>query len=327
MAAGKKILVIRLSSLGDVIYTTPVVRCLRQQLPGAEIHFLTKEQFAPVYRDNPRLGKLLLLREKLGDTIAEIKSERYDYIVDLHNNLRTFLIKSRTGTASFTYKKQPFRKWLSLKLRKNLMPDLHLVDRYLRAVKPLGIVNDNRPVDYPLNKSLSVASLLPEEFARDFVAFIIGAAHETKRLPNEKVAEICAAINRPVVLLGGKDVFENGEKIRGEKGAHIFNGCGKFTLDESVFLTSKATRILGFDTGLTHIAEAFGRPIASIWGSTRPELLGVMPYHVPEALVVGVDDLGCRPCSKYGLAKCPLGHFRCMWDIDNRQLIDFANAR
>ncbi|MCH5685014.1 hypothetical protein LWM68_12630 [Niabella sp. W65] len=162
MSSPLKILVIRFSSLGDVIYTTPVVRCLKQQLPDAEVHFITKPQFKYIYEGNPYLDKLLLLKEKLNDTIAEIKAEKYDCIIDLHSNLRTRIIKLRTGIRSYTYNKQTLLKWLSLKLRKQLVPPVHLVDRYLKAAAPLGIVNDNKPIDYFIKNSYDITTLCPQ---------------------------------------------------------------------------------------------------------------------------------------------------------------------
>ena len=319
-----KILVVRFSSMGDIIYTTPVVRCLKTQLPDAEIHFLTKPAFKYIDDSNPQLDKLLLLKPTLAETIEEIKAEKYDYLIDLHNNLRTSLIKLRTGIKSSTYKKQRIRKWLSLKFNLKLVPPVHLVERYMKAVKFLGVKNDSRPIDYYIKTEHDLTKLLPESHQAGFVAFIIGATHFTKRMPNEKIVSICSKINAPIVLLGGNDVKENGNVITNAVGSNIYNACGITSLDESVYLVSKAKRVLGFDTGLTHIAEAFDRPIASIWGGTVPELLGVQPYMVKEAEVIGIN-LPCRPCSKFGLEKCPLGHFKCMNNIPEQAVIDFAN--
>ncbi len=325
MSLPRKILVIRFSSLGDVIYTTPVVRCLKEQLPGAEIHFITKPRFKYIYEANPYVDKLLLLKETLRDTIAEIKSENYDCIVDLHSNLRTMMIKLQTGIKSYTYNKQTIRKWLSLKLRRQLVPAVHLVDRYLKAVAPLGIVNDNKPIDYFIKENHRLSDLLPVSHQHGYIGFIIGAAHFTKRMPNEKIVSICSQLNMPVVLLGGDDVKANGDFVKKELGEKVYNACGVTSLDESVFLVSRAKAIIGFDTGLTHIAEAFNKPIASIWGSTVPELLGVQPYKIDQSLVSGVE-ISCRPCSKYGLPQCPKGHFRCMYEIKEEEIVDFANS-
>jgi len=317
-------LVIRFSSMGDIIYTTPVVRCLKKQLPDAEVHFITKPAFKYIYDNNPYVDKLLLLKPELSDTIKDIKAEQYDYIIDLHNNLRTTLIKLRTGIKSSTYKKQTIRKWLSLKLKLKLVPPVHLVDRYMKTVQFLGVKNDDQPIDYYIKAEHQLDKLLPVSHQQKFVAFIIGATHFTKRMPNEKIISLCKAINTPIVLLGGNDVKENGDVIANALGDKIYNACGVTSLDESVYLVSKAEKIIGFDTGLTHIAEAFKRPIVSIWGGTVPELLGVQPYKVKEVLVAGVE-LSCRPCSKFGLAACPLGHFNCMRQIPEGPITQFVN--
>ena len=319
-----KILVVRFSSMGDIIYTTPVVRCLKMQLADAEVHFLTKAAFKYIYDNNPHLDKLLLLKPTLAETIEEIKAEKYDYLIDLHNNLRTSLIKLRTGIKSSTYKKQRIRKWLSLKFNLKLIPPAHLVERYMKTVKFLGVKNDDKPIDYYIKTEHALSELLPPSHQSGFVAFIIGATHFTKRMPNEKIISICNGINSPLVLLGGNDVKENGNIVAKAIGSNIYNACGVTSLDESVYLVSKAKRVMGFDTGLTHIAEAFDKPIASIWGGTVPELLGVQPYMVKDAEVIGIN-LPCRPCSKFGLEKCPLGHFKCMNNIPEQTVIDFAN--
>ncbi|MBK0380878.1 glycosyltransferase family 9 protein [Mucilaginibacter segetis] len=319
-----KILVIRFSSMGDIIYTTPVVRCLKKQLPDAEIHFLTKPAFQYIYNNNPYLDKLLLLKPELSDTIADIQAEKYDRIIDLHNNLRTTIIKLRTRIKSSTYKKQRIRKWLSLKLNLKLVPPVHLVDRYLKAVAFLGVKNDGLPIDYYIKKEYQLSELLPPSHQSNYIAFVIGATHFTKRMPNHKIINICRQLKHPVVLLGGADVKANGEIIAAALGEKIYNACGQTTLDESVFLVSKAASIIGFDTGLTHIAEAFNKPIASVWGGTAPELLGVQPYMVKDVLVAEID-LSCRPCSKFGLEKCPLGHFKCMNDLPETPITNFIN--
>ena len=325
MEQPRKILVIRFSSMGDIIYTTPVVRCLKRQLPGAEIHFLTKQQFKYIYEHNPYVDKLHILKPKLKDTIADIKLEKFDLIIDLHNNLRTTIIKLSTGLPASTYKKDRLRKWLGLKLKWTaLYPKEHLVDRYLKTVKFLGVVNDEQPIDYYVAKEYKLEDLLPATHANGFVAFVIGATHFTKRMPVEKVIEICRNINGPIVLMGGNDVLENAQLIQTAIGDRVYSTCGKTNLDQSVFLVSKAKKVLGFDTGLTHIAEAFNMPLVSIWGSTAPELLGVFPYKVKESLEAGID-LPCRPCSKFGRDACPLGHFKCMKDIPNAMITDFIN--
>lgn len=317
-----KILVIRFSSIGDIIYTTPVIRCIKQQLKGVELHYLTRDKFSFLLDNNPYIDRLILLKPHLSETISELKSENYDYIIDLHNSLRSTIVKLRLGIKSFTYKKERLKKWLAIRYKINTVKPVHLVDRYLESVKWLGIKNDHKPVDYLLKQDYELTKLLPASHQNNYIAFIIGATHYTKRMPNEKIIGLCDKLNMPIVLLGGADVEKNGLIIEQYGNSRIYNTCGKLSFDESVFLVKNANKVIGFDTGLTHIAEAFNRPIVSIWGSTIPELLGVQPYRVNQVYIAGVD-LPCRPCSKFGRPKCPLGHFKCMYDQDLDSIAGF----
>ncbi|MES2829973.1 MAG: glycosyltransferase family 9 protein [Bacteroidota bacterium] len=311
--------------MGDIIYTTPVVRCLKQKFPDAEIHFLTKSDFKYIYQHNPYLTKLHLLQDTLGNTIKMLKQEGFDLIVDLHNNVRTFLIKLALRLPSSTYKKDRINKWLALMFKaKRFISNQHLVDRYLETVRFLGVENDGKPIDYFISGDYQISDLLPDSH-QEFVGFIIGATHFTKRLPNEKIIEICRGIKAPIVLLGGKDVSANAAVILQALGSQVYDTCGKINLDQSVFLVSQASKVIGFDTGLTHISEAFDRPLASIWGGTTPGLLGVYPYQITNSFMVGLD-LSCRPCSKFGLEQCPLGHFKCMKNINPAPIVDFINS-
>ncbi|MGY4385109.1 ADP-heptose:LPS heptosyltransferase [Pedobacter sp. UYP24] len=326
MKTPSKILVIRFSSMGDIIYTTPVVRCLKQKFPDAEIHFLTKKEFKYIYDHNPYLTRLHLLQPKLRDTITEIKAEEFDLIIDLHNNPRTFIIKSILRIPSSTYKKDRINKWLALKFKsKRFISPKHLVDRYLDTVTFLGVENDNRPIDYFMSKEYKLGQLLPVSHQHGYVAFIIGATHFTKRMPNKQIIEICKGIQAPIVLLGGKDVADNAGLIKQAVGEKVYDTCGKINLDQSVFLVSKASKVIGFDTGLTHISEAFDKPLASIWGGTTADLLGVYPYQISNSFMAEIE-LECRPCSKFGLEKCPLGHFNCMKNISSTPIVDFINS-
>ena len=318
-----KILVVRFSSIGDIIYTTPVVRCLKKQVKGAEIHYLTKKSFRFILENNPYVDKLHLLEDKLSDTIKLLKREKYDYVIDLHNSLRSILVKAALQVKSSTFKKQRIKKILAIRFKINRVKPRHLVDRYLDTVKFLGVENDNQPIDYFLPGEYDVEQLLPPSHQKDYVAFIIGATHFTKRMPNEQVIEICGKLDRPVVLLGGGDVADNGVIIQLGAGDKVYNACGKLSMNESVFLVKNAAKVIGFDTGLTHIAEAFDKELVTIWGSTVPELLGVQPYQVTRHYEAGVE-LPCRPCTKFGRPECPLGHFKCMRDIDETAIVEFV---
>ncbi|TAH02819.1 MAG: glycosyltransferase family 9 protein [Sphingobacteriales bacterium] len=324
MKPALKILIIRFSAMGDIIYTTPVIRCLKTQLPNCEIHFLTKPNFKYLVEYNPYINHLHLLNPKLSDTIADLKSQNFDYVIDLHSSLRSAIVKLRLGAKTSTYNKQRFKKWLAIKFKINKIAPTYLVDRYLKTVEFLGVKNDNLAIDYFLPpNNFKIEDFLPSHFFFQYIAFVVGATHFTKRMPNSKVISILKKINLPVVLLGGKDVAHNGIEIANAC-TNVISLCGDINLNQSVFLIKNAQKVIGFDTGLTHIAEAFDKPLLSIWGSTVPQLLGVQPYLVSKHYEAEVD-LPCRPCSKFGLSKCPKGHFNCMHTIDEQPIINFLN--
>ena len=309
--------------MGDIIYTSPVIRCLKNQLDDVEIHYLTKPAFKYLLDHNPYLTKLHLLEEKLSNTVQKLKTEKFDYVIDLHNSLRSNLLKLQLGVKSSTFKKERIKKWLSINWKINLIKPNHLVDRYLKTVAFLGIKNDNLPIDYFLPKDAkSIDQIIPDNFKQPYIAFVIGATHFTKRMPNGKIIELCKKLNFPIILLGGKDVKSNAKTIQDAQSNKIVNLVGKISLDESVTVVKNAAFVIGFDTGLTHIAEAFNKKLITIWGSTVPELLGVQPYQVSQHFEAGVE-LNCRPCSKFGLSACPKGHFKCMNDINLQTITEF----
>ena len=309
-----KILIIRFSSIGDIVLTTPVIRCIKKQLNGVELHYLTKKAFESVLSGNNYIDKLHFLNDSLSSTIADLKVEKFDYIIDLHHNLRTFIIKTRLGISSSSFDKLNWQKWLLVTFKKNLLPPVHIVDRYLKTVEFLGVKNDNKGLDYFLLQNHHLRLLLPPSH-QEYIALVIGAQHATKRLPTERLIELCRLIKQPLVLLGGPDDVQRGEEIMSAAGDHIFNGCGKFKLDQSAFLVKMSKLVITHDTGLMHIAAAFNKPILSVWGNTVPQF-GMYPYMADQSYKFEVSGLSCRPCSKIGYAKCPLGHFKCMNNID-----------
>lgn len=320
-----KILVIRFSSIGDIVLTSPVVRCLKQQLPQAEIHFLTKEPFKAVVEHNPYISQIHYLSDSLSKTIHDLRAENFDYIIDLHHNLRTLRVKlALTGVKSVSFDKLNMAKWLLVKTGINRMPDVHIVDRYLDTVKQLGVTNDGGGLDYfmPADIARQTQPLLP---TAPYIALVIGATHATKRLPLVKLQRICKHLSQTVVLLGGKAEAEEGERIAASAGLHVLNLCGKLSLHQSAYAVQQAHHVITHDTGLMHIAAAFHKPIVSVWGNTVPEF-GMYPYYgkhqVPQ-LMAQVKDLPCRPCSKIGYSACPKAHFRCMTEQNEALITGF----
>ncbi|GAB3270143.1 glycosyltransferase family 9 protein [Larkinella harenae] len=310
-----KFLVIRFSSIGDIVLTTPVVRCLKQQVPGAEIHFCTKRTFQSLVESNPYIDKGLYLDGNLNELIRQLKAEGYHYIIDLHNNLRTLLIKLRLGVPSYSFDKLNWEKWLYVRFKINTLPNVHIVDRYLKTTQSFGVVNDNNGLDYFIPyKDVVEPGWIPPTHQRGYVAYAIGGQHNTKKLPVARMIELCRQINYPVILLGGKEDAEAGENIRQALGdTWIYNACGKYNLNQSASLLQQSVLVFSHDTGLMHIAAALKKKIYSIWGNTTPQL-GMYPYKT-QFVALENKPLRCRPCSKIGYDRCPLGHFKCMNEL------------
>ncbi len=321
-----KVLVIRFSSIGDIVLTTPVLRCLKK-IPDVdtEVHVVTKSAFRDVLLYNPHVDHLHLLEDDLFSLAKRIASEHIDYIVDVHHNLRSAILKAWLRKPSSSFRKLNFEKWLLVQLKLNRLPDVHVVDRYFEAAAFLGVQHDGKGLDFYLpEKTKSVDHLLPGSFAGGFMTFAIGGKHATKRLPNELIIDIIRKLNHKAVLLGDDNDKNNGRLIASACGDLVYNGCGQFSLIQSATLVKKADYVISHDTGLMHIAAAFEKPLVSIWGSTIPGF-GMTPYMPGQpwrSEIIEVTGLSCRPCSKLGHKKCPKGHFDCMMKIDVQDVVE-----
>ena len=176
MQKALKILVIRFSSIGDIVLTTPVVRALKKQI-NAEIHYLTFSKFSNLISSNPYIDKVHSIEENIKEVVATLKDENYDFIIDLHHNIRTQILKQKLGIKSKSFRKINVQKWLMTTFKINFLPSLHIVDRYMETIKYLGVENDNLGLDFFLTEKDKV-----ENLENDFVAFAIGGKHETKKL-------------------------------------------------------------------------------------------------------------------------------------------------
>ncbi len=317
----RKILVVRFSSMGDVLLTTPVLRCLKNlPEPQPEVHFVTKKAYAGLLSANPHIDQLHLLDESLFGLIRILRKERPDYVIDLHRNIRSAILKMALGRPVSTFRKLSLRKWLLTAWKIDRLPRLHIVDRYLAAAAVLGVENDGKGLDcYLPEAACTFPPGMPPDFRKGYVAVVIGGMHFTKRMSNEQIAGICRKLPLPVVLLGGVEDAANGTEIsQALPASHVFNACGSLSIPASAYLVKKARLVISHDTGLMHVAAAFYKPLISLWGSTVP-LFGMYPY-MPgaESLshVFEVKGLPCRPCSRIGYKRCPKGHFDCIKKMD-----------
>ncbi len=322
-----KILVIRFSSIGDIVLTTPVLRVLHRQV-GAEIHFLTKPGFAPIVSANPHVSKVISLADDFEKMIVLLQQEQYDHVIDLHHNLRSTRIKLALRRPSTSFHKLNFEKWMMVRFKINMLPAKHIVDRYMDAVAFLGAKNDHKGLDFfiPPGKEVNVQK---QYGFQSYAAIVIGAAHETKCMTSDQIAILCDQLSMPVILLGGRQEIQKANDIINKSNStEIKSACGNIDIFQSSFILEKAATIITHDTGLMHIAAAMKKPQVVVWGNTIPEF-GMYPYYGDEIIKwhsFEITGLSCRPCSKLGFPKCPKGHFKCMLDHDIASIADAAKS-
>lgn len=313
-----KVLIIRFSSIGDVVLTTPIIRCVKQQLHKVEVHYVTKKSFSSILSSNPYIDKLYTINTSVFEITADLKKENYDYVIDLHNNLRTLKLKLILGKKSFSFNKLNWEKFLITAFKINKLPNTHIVDRCFDAIKTLGVANDLNGLDYfiPNEDKINTANLLPTHFINEYAVLVIGGSYYTKKIPLHKLKQICEQVTKPLVLLGGKDDVAVAAELHQAFKHTTLNLCGVLNLNQSASVIQQSQNVITSDTGLMHIAAAFKKSIISIWGNTIPQF-GMSAYLPgPKSQQLQTSNLSCRPCSKLGYSACPKSHFKCMNDID-----------
>ena len=313
-----KFLVVRFSSIGDIILTTPVVRHLKQQVDQAEVHYLTKSAFAPLLEHNPYVDRIHAYTGNLNQTADRLKELGFDYIIDLHHNARTERLKMKLKRMDFSVNKLNFKKWLYVNLHLDRLPDIHMVDRNLDTIRNFITERDREGLDYFLPETEAIdLQTLPPSYQNGYIAMAIGAQHETKRLPMELLLQLCGALEHPLILLGDRhDKITADSIVKALPDKEILNKCGVLTIHQSASLVQQSKLLITHDTGLMHIGAAFKKKIISIWGNTVPKF-GMYPYQAdPASVAFEVYGLRCRPCSKIGYQQCPRKHFKCMKEQD-----------
>jgi len=310
------------------------MRCLKKQLADAEVHFVTKSSFRMVTEHSPYIDKFFYFDEDLSVLIQDLKKENYDYVIDLHDNIRSNRIRRALKKKSYTINKLSVEKFLLTNFNINLMPGRHITKRSLDTVAELGVVDDGLGLDYFIPPGQRVNETdIPTSHQAGFLAVVIGANHFTKKLPVHKLQELCYKIEHPIILLGGKEDQSAGVQIASVDPVKIYNACGKFSLHESADLVRRSKLVVSHDTGMQYIACAFQKPVLAVWGGTSPRL-DVEPYYGSAYTQTGVPiyenillNLRCQPCSRFGSKTCPLEHFNCMEKQDIDALVSKVHER
>ncbi len=324
-----KLLLVRFSSIGDLVLTTPVVRALAQSPQKYEIHFITKEKFKATLIHNPYIDKLYTFSKEITEIETELKAEHYDYIIDLHSNIRSRRLSVMLHCPTKRFNKINYEKWLKVNFKWNTLPDVHIVDRYMDTISFLGLQYDGMGLDYFItDEDEKIFETIQITKNTDYNVLVIGGAHQTKQIPDQILVEIGKSSAIKTVLLGGKEDSEKAKKLSQQIGDQCVNLAGELSLNQSAALIKYAHKIVSPDTGLMHIAAAMKKEIITIWGNTIPEF--GMSALMPKAMInkninIEVEGLKCRPCSKIGYKTCPKKHFDCMEKQDVQKIIELLN--
>ncbi len=324
MNVDKKILIIRLSSIGDILLTTPFIRQTRIAFPNSSIDFVIKQRFIDLVRFNPHINHIYSVNEEEGmaglrEIRKRIEDQHYDYIFDLHNNIRSRILTKGLPNPIFRMRKDKLKRFLLVYTKINLYKrPIPIPERYLRVGRAAGIKDDGHGLEIFWKNHIEegLFDVVDRRLLKNpFVAMAPGAGFKTKRWPIEYFAELIRKIRAqaslPVVLLGSKEeaaYFKSLEELPG-----VINLAGELTLLEAAIMISKAKFLVSNDSGLMHLATAVKTPVLAIFGSTVEEF-GFFPYR-SQHQVVQRKGLWCRPCSHIGRNHCPLGHFKCMKDL------------
>jgi heptosyltransferase-2 len=327
-----QILVVRLSSLGDVILTTPVLAAIKNSWPGTRIAVLTKKAFAPVFEGNPHVGEVLLFEERgLRGWAMEIRRRRFDVVVDLHDTFRSRIWSFASGASHrMRYDKRAAARRQLVWFKKE-SPRLNgsIVDRYGETLAPFGIaLVDKSPRLY----FRSEGRLSEEGEHRlgpgPFLALAPGALHATKRWMPDRFAEAAHRLSRqtgyPIVLVGSSTDIPAAEAVVQALAAPFLNLVGKTSLREMMDVLRKSALLLTNDSGAMHVGAALSLPTVALFGPTV-KAFGFFPTG-GHTRVLEVPSLECRPCSLHGSKMCPRGHFQCMADISVDQVVSAATA-
>ena len=313
-----RFLVIRFSSIGDIVLTTPVLRHIQEQVEGdVEIHFLTKAVMKPILEHNPRIHQVHTIETSTAEVMDELKNLQIDYVIDLHNNIRSRMVKRGLKILDFTFRKRNWEKWLLVRFGKNKLQDgEHIVDRYLDTLNAFGVDTDQQGLEFFLPPDLQ------NEFPTlsKYIVFVLGANHEGKQIHVNQWLTLISHSLYEVVLIGGDKEKSIAEVIK-TKHPSVHNFVGKNDLHTSAWYVKHSALVVTGDTGFMHVSAAFDRPTLSIWGCTSPALQ-MSPYMPNESnVILEPSGLDKRPCSKLGdRCKYGKGDTRCITRISEADL-------
>ncbi len=325
-----KIGIVRLSSLGDVVLATSVLKGLRGAHPGSEIVFIVRSGYVDVFKNNSYLNRVLEWAEDepFRVLLANVRNERFDVLIDLHATQRSRSISAFSGARRVVrYRKGHLSRRLSV-LRKKRPPMKHVVERYLEAVAILGVRDISpAPVMYPGAEDMEWAEsfLVGRGYSGGpLVGIAPGARRATKMWPAEKYGALAgifeSAGSARAVVVGDEHDRPAGTRVL-EGGRGVIDAVGETDVARLAALLSRCDLLVSNDSGPVHVAVAVRTPVLAIFGPTVEEF-GFVPYGEGNRAVS--KELYCRPCSLHGTKECSEGHFRCMEEIEPEEIFRLA---
>ena len=318
------ILAVRFSSIGDVLLTTPLFRAIRHRHPTARITVVTKQPYVPLLSHNPHVERVIGLDpgRSLASLAAELRAGQYDHRLDLHDSVRSRLLRTLVPGRWRTYPKHRLARALLIYAKRNHYRDRRPVaERYFSAAVDLEVQPDGAPPDFGLAAEAEQAAdewlkLAGMGQGRPLIALAPGAAHATKRWPVQHWRILIRRLvgqGFDILIVGGADDQFLAAELSQVPGGRVVSGAGGFGLQGTGALLRRSAALVSGDTGVMHMATGVGTPVVALFGPTV-ELFGFFPYTSRASVLELV--LSCRPCSSKGGPRCPLGHHRCLIDID-----------
>lgn len=332
-----KILIIRLSSIGDIILTTPLLRSVRKTYPNATITYITKKQYAGLLADSPYINELIAFDKSEGfrglrKIRHKLRDQHFDAYLDIHKNWRSRFLRLGLGAKMITtYPKYIIRRALLIRFKINLYKHVRPVYlRYFEAARKLGVHYDGlgSEIHFPAAATEKVTGMLTTHgfgFKTPLVVICPGATYFNKKWLAEgfiaTAKQLMSERSAFIIIHGGRDDKELCDSIAAGIGKGSCSLAGSLSLPESAALLKLSTLVIANDSGLLHLAQSQKVPVVGIYGPTTREL-GFFPIEQNSTVVE--TTLPCRPCTPKGLNYCPKVHFRCMKDITPEMVIAAA---
>ncbi|MFC1566419.1 glycosyltransferase family 9 protein [bacterium] len=328
----KKILIIRFSSLGDIVATTSFVESVKKQIPDSKLYFLTKDAYEDVLLNNPNIETIYSIgKKKLGEVIKELRDAKIDVVFDLHNNLRSRIVSLIVGKKIYRYKKDIFSRRLLVLTKKWFGKNKTVIQKYADAYTDSKLDVLNTKIYLTKHEKKDISQKFDLTHAKKYIGINTSAKWQTKKLPTYKYTELVSDLidnGYNVILFGNNNSIGKNQKILTDidilKETSVINTTGILSIRELCAMISFCDMLVTVDSAPMHIAQALDVPVVAIFGSTVKEFGFWMPRQNDTIIE---RKISCRPCTLHGKNICPKKHFKCMNDVDVQDIADAIKGK